>query len=39
MNCASCLGLRDESLEKGCLMHGLNVDEVIAELNKLASRP
>ena len=35
MSCASCLGLQDESLEKGCLMHGLDVDEVIKELSLL----
>jgi hybrid cluster-associated redox disulfide protein len=33
MGCASCLGLQSESLEKGCLMHGLDLDEVIAALN------
>jgi hybrid cluster-associated redox disulfide protein len=35
MSCASCLGLQNESLEKGCLMHGLDVNEVIKELNAL----
>ncbi|MDR2883824.1 MAG: DUF1858 domain-containing protein [Deferribacteraceae bacterium] len=33
MGCTSCLGLQSESLEKGCLMHGLDLDEVIKDLN------
>lgn len=36
MGCFSCMGVQKETLEKGCLMHGLDVNEVIAELDKLA---
>ena len=35
MGCTSCMGLQSESLEKGCLMHGLNVDDIIKEFKKL----
>ncbi len=35
MGCTSCMGLQSESLEKGCLMHGLKVDDIIKELKKL----
>jgi hybrid cluster-associated redox disulfide protein len=37
MGCTSCMGLQNESLEKGCLMHGLNVDDVIIEIETLTA--
>ena len=37
MGCTSCMGLQNESLEKGCLMHGLNVNEILKEIDKLIS--
>lgn len=36
MGCFSCMGVQKETLEKGCLMHGLDVNEVIKELEKIA---
>ena len=35
MGCISCMGLQNESLEKGCLMHGLSVDDLIQDIEKL----
>jgi len=34
MHCVGCPMSQMESLEEGCLAHGLNVDEVVKELNK-----
>jgi hybrid cluster-associated redox disulfide protein len=34
MGCISCLGIQSETLEKGCLMHGIDVNEFIKELEK-----
>jgi len=34
MGCIACMGAAAESVEKGALMHGVNVDELIAALNK-----
>jgi len=35
MGCTSCMGIQNESLEKGCIMHGLNVDDIIQDIEKL----
>lgn len=35
MGCLSCMGIQNETLEKGCLMHGLDVDEIMLRLKKL----
>jgi hybrid cluster-associated redox disulfide protein len=32
MGCVSCMGVANESIEKGCMMHGLDPEEVLAEL-------
>ncbi|MDY6821014.1 MAG: DUF1858 domain-containing protein [Deferribacterota bacterium] len=34
MGCASCLGIENETLEMGAIMHGIDVDELIKELNE-----
>lgn len=34
MGCVSCMGVQNESLEKGCLMHGMDIDELIQALQK-----
>ncbi|UOD35627.1 DUF1858 domain-containing protein [Deferribacteraceae bacterium V6Fe1] len=34
MGCISCMGIQTETLEKGCLMHGLDVNILIKELEK-----
>lgn len=33
MHCLGCPASRAESLEEACLVHGINVDEVIGWLN------
>lgn len=35
MACFSCMGVQKETLEKGSLMHGLDVNELIKELEVL----
>ncbi len=35
MGCLSCMGIQNETLEKSCLMHGLNVEEIMEKLNNL----
>ena len=34
MGCVSCMGVQNETLEKGCLMHGIDVNLLIKELEK-----
>ncbi|AEI15797.1 MULTISPECIES: DUF1858 domain-containing protein [Flexistipes] len=38
MGCVSCLGVQNETLEKGCTMHGLDVNEVLKELKKIEKK-
>ena len=35
LGCISCMGAQNETLEEGCLAHGINVDELLAEINAL----
>jgi len=35
MGCFSCMGATAESIENGALMHGIDVDSLIADLNAL----
>lgn len=35
MGCLSCMGIQNETLEKSCLMHGLDIEEVKAKLEEL----
>lgn len=35
MECLDCLGSTMESIEAGASMHDVNIDTIIAELNKL----
>ncbi len=35
LGCIGCMGAQAESLEQGCSAHGLDVNEVRADLNKL----
>ena len=37
MGCLSCMGIQNETLEKSCLMHGLNIEEIMDKLNKLSN--
>lgn len=33
MHCLGCPSARGETLEQACLVHGVNVDELVAKLN------
>ena len=35
LGCVGCMGAQNESLEQGCSAHGLDVNEVLKELNQL----
>ena len=35
MGCFSCMGATAESIESGAKMHGVNVDELLADLNAI----
>jgi len=35
LGCIGCMGAQAESLEQGCSAHGLNVDDVVKDLNAL----
>ena len=35
MGCIGCMGVGMESIEDGATMHGIDPNEVVAELNKL----
>ncbi len=35
LGCIGCMGAQAESLEQGCSAHGLNVEEVLNDLNAL----
>jgi len=38
LGCLGCIAASGESLEQGLTAHGLNVEEVIASLNKAATK-
>ena len=38
MGCLSCMGIQNETLEKSCLMHGLNLEEIMEKLNTLSNQ-
>jgi hybrid cluster-associated redox disulfide protein len=35
MGCSPCIGAQLESIESGAIMHAVDPDEVVAELNRL----
>jgi hybrid cluster-associated redox disulfide protein len=37
MGCVGCMGVSMESIEDGAKMHGIAVETILAELNKLGS--
>lgn len=37
LECPVCVGVSMESIEDGALMHGVDVDAILADLNKLLS--
>lgn len=38
MGCLSCMGIQNETLEKSCLMHGLDIEEIMDKLNNLQNK-
>ncbi len=38
MGCLSCMGIQNETLEKSCLMHGLDIEEIMEKLNNLQNK-
>ena len=34
MQCLGCLVAQDETIEEACAVHGIDVDELVKELNK-----
>ncbi|HIU52358.1 MAG TPA: DUF1858 domain-containing protein [Candidatus Merdicola faecigallinarum] len=34
MHCLGCPASREETLEEACMVHGINVEELVEELNK-----
>lgn len=38
MHCVGCPSAAGESLEEACLVHGMNVDEVIVEINNYLAK-
>jgi hybrid cluster-associated redox disulfide protein len=35
MGCSLCIGAQLESIESGAIMHAVDADEIVAELNRL----
>lgn len=35
LGCIGCMGAQNESLEQGCNAHGLNVEDIVKDLNAL----
>ncbi len=35
MHCLGCPSSRGETVEQACMVHGVNVDDLLAEINKL----
>ncbi|WP_227766913.1 DUF1858 domain-containing protein [Zhaonella formicivorans] len=38
MACLRCMGAADETIENGARMHGINVEALLADLNKLVQK-
>ncbi|MCH5298837.1 MAG: DUF1858 domain-containing protein [Ruminococcus sp.] len=38
MHCLGCPASRGESIEEACMVHGVDADELIAEINKVISQ-
>ena len=38
MHCLGCPASRGETVEEACMVHGVDVNELLAELNKLAGK-
>ncbi|HWI41377.1 MAG TPA: DUF1858 domain-containing protein [Verrucomicrobiae bacterium] len=35
LGCIGCMGAQAETLEQGCSAHGLNVDDIVRDINAL----
>lgn len=35
LGCIGCMGAQNESLEQGCNAHGINVEEILTDINAL----
>ena len=35
LGCVGCMGAQNESLEQGCRAHGLDVEDILRDLNAL----
>ncbi|HEY6008470.1 MAG TPA: DUF1858 domain-containing protein [Geobacteraceae bacterium] len=35
LGCVGCMGAQNESLEQGCSAHGLDVNDIVRDLNQL----
>ncbi len=38
LGCVGCMGAQHETLEKGAMAHGLDVDELLQELNAIFAK-
>lgn len=38
LGCVGCMGAQNESLEKGAIAHGLDVDELLQDLNAIFAK-
>lgn len=38
MHCLGCPASRGETVEEACMVHGVDVNQLLAELNKLAAK-
>jgi hybrid cluster-associated redox disulfide protein len=38
MHCLGCPASRGETVEQACMVHGVNVDELLAQVNKLVAQ-
>ncbi|ADR18511.1 MULTISPECIES: DUF1858 domain-containing protein [Calditerrivibrio] len=34
MGCLSCMGIQNETIEKGCMMHGIDPEKLIKAIEK-----
>ncbi len=37
LGCIGCMGAQNESLEQGCRAHGLDVDDILRDLNAISA--
>ncbi len=38
MHCLGCPASQSESLEEACMVHGIDVDELVNEINKILAK-